>query len=276
MGITFYERQIIELRLRVRWSIRRIARYLKRDHSVVVREIKRNSCLNGKYLANHAQFKADKLTHKTNVRLLNNNPHLRRHVIRSIRDDQLSPEQIAGRLKTVPPLELKGVTISHESIYQWIYTEQKWLYKYLRRKKRASRQKHFSRKTRIKNTIPERISIHERPQIIDEKIRLGDWESDSMKFSKQKTALSVQYERMSMLARITKVDNLGKDETHRALTQSVDSLPQYLWNSITFDNGGEAARHTELRTDYNIGTYFCDAYASWQKGGVENLNGLIC
>lgn len=85
----------------------------------------------------------------------------------------------------------------------------------------------------------------------------------------------MQYERMSMLARITKVDNLGKDETYQAITRSVDSLPQYLWNSITFDNGGEAARHTELRTDYNIGTYFCDAYASWQKGGVENLNGLI-
>lgn len=275
VGITFYERQIIELHIRGKWPIRRIGRYLKRDHSVVVREIKRNSDLNGKYVAVHAQAKADRLSHKTNVRLLNDNPYLKRYVIRSIRDDQLSPEQIAGRLKAAPLKELKGVTISHESIYQWIYSEQKWLYKYLRRKKLAIRQRHYSRKNRVINTVPERVSIHERPRVIDKKTRLGDWESDSVKFTKQKTALSVQYERKSMLARITKVENLGKDETFRAITESIDSLPQYLWNSITFDNGGEGARHTELKTNYNIGTYFCDAYASWQKGGVENLNGLI-
>lgn len=275
VGITYYERQIIELRLRGKWPVRQIARYVKRDHSVVSREIKRNSDANGRYLALHAQVKAEKLSHKTNVRLLSDNPYLRRYVVRSIRDDQLSPEQIAGRLKATSPPELKNVTISHESIYQWIYTEQKWLYKYLRRKKRAARQTRCSRKTRIKHSIPERISIHNRPRIIDDKTRFGDWESDSMKFSKQKIALSVQYERKSMLARITKVNDLGKNETYRAITESIDSLPQYLWNSITFDNGGEAARHRELKTNYNISTYFCDAYASWQKGGVENLNGLI-
>lgn len=270
-----YERQIIEFRLKGKLSVRQIARFLNRDHSVVSREIKRNRNPDGKYVAEHAQAKADRLSHKTNVRLLNNNPYLRRYVISSIRDDQLSPEQIAGRLKVAPPSEIKDNSISHESIYQWIYSEQKWLYRYLRRKKRATRQKHYSRKNRPANTVPERISIHQRPRVIDEKTRLGDWESDSVKFTKQKTALSVQYERKSMLARITKVDNLGKDETYRAITESIDSTPQYLWNSITFDNGGEAARHMELRNDYNIGTYFCDPYASWQKGGVENLNGLI-
>ena len=275
VGITFYERQIIEFRLKGKWPRRQIARHLKRDHSVVVREVKRNSNLDGKYVAESAQAKADRLSHKTNVRLLNDNPYLRRFVIRSLRDDQLSPEQIAGRLKAAPPSELKGVSISHESIYQWIYAEQKWLYRYLRRKKRAVRQKHYSRKNWPVNTVPDRVSIHERPRVIDERIRVGDWESDSMKFTKQRTALSVQYERKSMLARITKVDNLGKDETFRAITNGIGSLPQYLWNSITFDNGGEAARHTELRKITILALTFCDAYASWQKGGVENLNGLI-
>lgn len=196
-------------------------------------------------------------------------------MIRNIRDNQSSPEQVAGRLKLIPPPELKGITVSHESIYQWIYSEQKWLYKYLRRKKRPKRQKWHSRKTRVKISIPERTSIHERPGVIDEKTRIGDWESDSIKFIKQKTALSVQYERKSMLVRITKVNNLGKDETYQAIIESVDSLPRYIWQSITFDNGGEAARHAELRKNYNIGTYFCDSYKSWQKGGVENINGLI-
>lgn len=275
VGITFYERQIIEVRRRGKWPVRRIARYLKREHSVVMREVQRNSRPNGKYLASYAQVMAESRTHKTNIRLLNKNPYLRRYVVRSIRDDQLSPEQIAGRLKEQPLQELAGITVSHESIYQWIYSEQKWLFRYLRRKKRPKRQKRHSRKTRMKNSIPERISIHERPAVIDEKTRIGDWESDSMKFTKQKTALSVQYERKSMLVRITKVANLGKDETYQALTGSICSLPQYIWQSITFDNGRETARHAELRRDYNIGTYFCDPYKSWQKGGVENVNGLI-
>src|SRR3989338_2620514 len=159
LGITFYERQIIEVRMRGKW------------------------------------------------------PYLRRHVIRCRRDNQLSPEQIAGRLKAQPLPELAGIAVSHESIYQWIYSEQKWLCKYLRRKKRPNRQKWHSRKTRIKNNIPERISIHERPMVVEQKRRIGDWESDSIKFTKQKTALSVQYERKSMLVRIAKMAGLGKDET---------------------------------------------------------------
>ncbi|EKD28088.1 MAG: hypothetical protein ACD_79C00436G0004, partial [uncultured bacterium] len=103
VGITYYERQIIEFQIRGKWPIRRIAGYLKRDHSVVSREVKRNSDLNGKYAAIHAQTKADRLSHKTNVRLVNDNPYLWRYVIRSIRDDQLSPKQISGRLKAAPP-----------------------------------------------------------------------------------------------------------------------------------------------------------------------------
>jgi len=275
VGITFYERQIIEVRIRGKWGVRWIARYLGRPHSTIVRELNRNSRPNGTYLALYAQHKAEQRRARTNKRILNDNVYLRRYVIRSIRDDHLSPEQVSGRLAVAPPIELVKVTISHESIYQWIYSEQWWLYKYLRRKTRPKRQRRYSRKTRITYTIPERISIHERPQIVEKKVRVGDWENDSVKFSKQKTALSVQYERKSMLVRIHKVANLGKDETYHAITESIGSLPQYVWNTITFDNGGEATRHTEIRDEYMISTFFCDSYKSWQKGGVENINGLI-
>jgi len=274
-GITFYERQLIEVRVRGKWPVRQIARYLGRPHSTIVRELKRNSRPDGKYLALYAETRANERKRKTNTRVLNKNPYLRRYVVQRIRDDHWSPEQVAGRLKDNPPPKFSGITISHEAIYQWIYAEQRWLYKYLRRKKRPKRTRRYSRKTRLKHTIPLRISIHERPELVDKRSRVGDWESDSMKFSKQKTALSVQYERKSMLVRVHKVANLGKDETYRALAQSIDSLPQYCWNTITFDNGGEAARHTEIRSDHNIDTYFCDSYKSWQKGGVENINGLI-
>lgn len=275
VGINLYERELIQIRYMGNWSLRRISRYLKRDHSVVRREIERNSRPDGRYEALYAQRLADERKRKTNVRILDDNMYLRRYVVRSIRDDHLSPEQVSGRLQAAPPPELEGVGISHESIYQWIYKEQKWLCRYLRRKKGLKREKRYSRKKRAKIQLKEQVSIHERPLVVGERGRYGDWESDSMKFSKQKTALSVQYERKSMLVRITKVANLGKDETYRAITESIDSLPQYLFKSITFDNGGEAARHTEIRDEYMVSTFFCDPYKSWQKGGVENVNGLI-
>ena len=274
VGITFYERQVIEVRIKGKWSFRMIGRYLKRDHTIIKREVDRNKRLDGIYDAVYAQRLADGRARKTNTKILNKNVYLQRYVIRSIREHNFSPEQVAGRLKRCPPKELTGVSISHECIYQWIYSDAKWLYKYLRKKKAPKRKKRYSRKTRV-NTIPERVSIHDRPEVIDKRDRIGDWESDSMKFSKQKTALSVQYERKSMLVRLHKVANLGKDETYQALTESIDSLPQYLFNSITFDNGGEGARHIDIKREYGVDTFFCDPYKSWQKGGVENINGLI-
>lgn len=80
VGITFYERQIIEVRIRGKWPFRKIARYLHREHSVVAREVRRNRCPDGKYRALFAQVLAESRTHKTNIRLLNKNPYLSRHV----------------------------------------------------------------------------------------------------------------------------------------------------------------------------------------------------
>jgi IS30 family transposase len=166
--------------------------------------------------------------------------------------------------------------VSHETIYQYIYTGNGrfsgW-YHYLRRGQRY-RQPRQQRKRR-KPKIPQRISIHDRPGEINTRQRYGDWETDSMVFSKQKDRLSVQYERKSQLVRIHKVQNGSAQATLDALRDSVESLPSAVWQSCTFDNGTEGVQHLQLTQDYGIPTYFCDPYASWQKGGVENMNGLI-
>jgi len=65
------------------------------------------------------------------------------------------------------------------------------------------------------------------------------------------------------------------ETTEEALHDSIQSLPQDVWKTLTFDNGGEGANHTAVRSAYGIKTYFCDPFASWQKGGVENVNGII-
>lgn len=274
--LSYYERQIIETRLRGKWKIRQIGRHLNRSPSIISREVKRNIHPTGVYLADYAQSLAEKRTHITNKRKMDSDSKLSFYVRKKLEKDW-SPEQIAGRLKEHPPASLEGSKISHESIYQYIYNSPKgnYLYNYLRYKNVPRRQKQHSRKSK-KSFIPARISIHDRPEIINKRERFGDWESDSLIFKKQKSALSVQHERKSLLVKLHKVADHGSEKTLEALKSTIESLPtKDLALSFTFDNGGEGARHIEIREEYGIATYFCDTYKSWQKGGVENSNGLI-
>lgn len=273
--LTYYERQRIESGLRRNKSHRVIAKALGRDHSVVNREVERNSGDALPYTADSAQRIAERRERKRKQSKLDKDHDLKEHVTIQLMEDR-SPEQIAGRLKTHPPNHLTGTTLCHETIYQYIYAGEgrfEYLYPHLRRGK-PRRQKHRARKPR-KLVIPERISIHERPTEVERKTRYGHWESDTVLCTKQREVLSVQYERKSQLARIHKVANKSAEATEGALRETVTSLPQDLFKTMTFDNGGEGACHVSLRRDYLIQTFFCDAYASWQKGGVENMNGLI-
>jgi len=273
--ITYYERQIIETELRREKSKRAIARHLRRDHRVVAREINRNSGDVLPYTAVSAQRIAVRHKQERTKKKLERDEDLKHHVLSKLRED-ISPEQIAGTLAKHPPAHLKGKTICHETIYQYIYAGEgryEYLYPHLR-KGRPKRRKQRVRKPK-KVTILERIAIHRRPQEVALKKRFGHWESDTVLCKKQRQAVSVQYERKSQLVRLHKVTDRSAWATETALRDTIASLPQTLFRSMTFDNGGEGACHTKIRDEYGIQTYFCDAYASWQKGGVENINGLI-
>lgn len=273
--LSFLERQMIEIRIRGRWSFRRIGILLDRDHTVISREVKRNTVGGARYCAIKAHTRADHRKKKKKKCILDYDEFLRVYVFEQL-NLECSPEQIAGRLKKYPPSHLAGKRISYETIYKYVYAHAPEWYHYLRRKKRPQRQKRNGRKTQKNTKIPERISIHERPEIINARTRIGDFESDTVVFKKQKDCLSVQYERSSQLMRMHKLKNRSAEETEIALEKTIDSLPSDLMmKSITFDNGGEGAGHLNIRNKYHIGTYFCDTYSSWQKGGVENINGLI-
>lgn len=278
--LTFYERQKLEFWLKRKLSLREIAKKLMlRDHSVIAREIKRNANGNRKkYKADIAQKLSENRKHKKKTGKLDKYPNLKDYVEQKIKDDW-SPEQIAGRLKKHPLFELQGLTISYESIYYWIYEKSekhKKLYKHLRNN-REKRRKQGRRKS-DKIAIPERISIHDRPKEIDKKERYGDWESDTVEFSRKKKNpfLSVQFERKSQLARLHLMKNKTSEKTRDAVIKTIESLPQELTLSFTFDNGSEGVKHTEVKDLFpHLETYFCDPFCSWQKGGVENLNKLI-
>lgn len=273
--LTFLERQLIEHGLRKNKSQRAIAKVLKRNPSVIRREIERNSGDYLPYTADSAQRISEQRERKRRWSKLEQDSGLRAHVVAELRDGH-SPEQIAGILQEHPPEHLRGKHICHETIYQYIYEGEgryEYLYPYLRRK-RPRRRKQRTRKPR-KATILQRISIHERSAEVAKKKTYGHWESDTIVCKKQKETISVQYERKAQLVRIHKVADKSAASTELAIRDSIASLPQYLFKTMTFDNGGEGTCHTKIRDDYMLQTYFCDAYASWQKGGVENINGLI-
>ena len=273
--LTSVQRQWIEFFHNQGKGSREIGRLLRRNHTVISRELKRNTKPGKRYSAVTAQKLADLKARKTNKRKLDKDEELHDYVVKRLKEDW-SPDEIAGRLKNNPPEALKGKTISYEAIYDYIYNgEGKWegLYHHLRKKHRHRRKK-CNRKSR-KIRIPERISIHLRPCIVNERKRTGDWETDTMQFKKQKAGLSVQYERKIMLNRIHKVRDKSAEETGRAVSETVESVPQTLFRTLTWDNGKEGVCHTGIRDCYDIETYFCDPYSSWQKGGVENTNGLI-
>lgn len=274
--ITCSERERIELYLRMRKKKTWIAKKLGRDYSVIKREIARNSGEHLPYTAASAQTIAERNGKKTNRRKLEKeeNVKLKEYVETSLLAGH-SPEQIAGELLEHPPDDISE-RVCMETIYQYVYVGEGRMggfYKKLRRKQKM-RQKRFARKVQ-QSRIPSRISIHERPLWIGERKRYGDWETDSVIFSGQRAVLSVQVERKSRLCRLKKVKNKTAEEHERSIQEHLSLLPPFLRRSVTRDNGTENVLHTETKKLLHIPSYFCDTYSSWQKGGVENMNGLI-
>lgn len=274
--LTLYEREQIETWLRMKKKKTWIARRLGRDYSIIKREVKRNSSPILPYNAEAAHGYAKRRRQKTNTRKLEKygNEKLADYVTARLHEGW-SPEEIAGRLKEYSPQEVahcKNTTVSHESIYQWIYSGEGrfgGVYKNLRRKQRTRKPK-FSRKQRVTPSIQSRVSIRQRGAAINGRMRIGDWETDSVVF-RGRSILSVQQERKSRVCRLHKCEDKSARASEEALRDSIESLPRNVWLTITRDNGGENALHHET----DVPSFFCDPYASWQKGGVENLNGLI-
>lgn len=245
-------------------SLRQIGVLLGKHHSSISRELRRNSFVNNTYNPVKANSLAlTRTTHiKANSKLLTN-PYLQEYVLSKLKKEHYSPAIIAHQLKTnfCPN---KGY-ISHESIYKFIYTYKKDYAKFL-----------LTKRPRRYNRIPKRYcsnilfrnSIHMRPSLINDRLQAGHWESDTVEFSKKSTYLSVQVERSTGFVSIRKVASKSAHNTLFALKQTKKN---YKVLSVTFDNGTEGAWHYKL----NVPTFFCDPYASWQKGLVEYTNRLI-
>jgi IS30 family transposase len=185
-----------------------------------------------------------------------------------------SPEQVAGRLAR----DAGGAVISHESIYRFIYAQQRrtkdgaWRH-YLPRAK-AKRGWRGKRGGSPASFIKDRRPITERPAAADDRQAPGHWEADYMLFATYGQAILVAHERASRTTLVLRTSNRRAEPTAQALDSLLRPIPQSLRTTLTVDNGTEFAQHYRLH-QLGIDTFFCDPHSPWQKGGVENAIGRL-
>jgi transposase, IS30 family len=234
--------------------------------STICRELRRNTGKRG-YRPKQAQAKAEN-RRKLTAKSLKMTPEAIALIDAKIVIDW-SPEQISGWLE-----EGKGLFISHERIYQHIWADKLAggaLYKHLRHS--GKKRKQYGSKDQ-RGQIRNRISIDDRPMIVSEKTRLGDWEIDTVIGKNHQGALVTIVDRVSKLTLIKKVPSKHAEVVTEA---TITLLRPYLDKTITItaDNGKEFAGHEEIKAALNANVYFAHPYSSWERGLNENTNGLI-
>ena len=245
-----------------------IARILGRNRSTISRELKRNSSASKIYLPHRAQKCAQKRLHLTRMK-----ERLRHLPIRNYVDQKInlhwSPEQIAGRL----PIDHTGLCISHETIYQYIYSQRPDLISSLARSHKKRRRR--IPKTTAQEIIPNRTFIDDRPEIINSRLQFGHWEADCIVSRQNQKSLLVLFERSTRLTLISKIKNRQAIVFATKLIRRLKTFPQLARLSITYDNGSENVMHEAINDALHTQSFFCHPYHSWEKGGVENSIGLI-
>jgi len=250
-------------------SLRQIATLLNRDVSSISREIKRNR-FQGYCVAIHAQQQTEKRKSQAGKRTPLKNQQVYAYVLKRLRWGW-SPEQIAGRLKK----RHARTIICPETIYRFVYSSEnrdKRLWEYLAWK-RKKRSKQYGR-TPHRSHIPDRVSIHLRPEEINSRYEFGHWEGDTVEGKGRRVSIHTEVERVSRFMAAERITAITSEETSQAQHKMFKKLPKVARRSTTLDNGKENHQHRKLQS-LSMATYFADPYSSWQRGTNEHHNGLL-
>ena len=263
--LTLDQRYIIKSMLKIGYNQSEIAQVIGVHKSTISRELIRNRGGRGYRPKQASRFAEHRRQGKVR-------PHIDGSTwtyVEQLICKEWSPEQISGWMK-----KNMDIAISHEWIYQHIFKDKLVggsLHLHLRCKnKRRKRYGSYDRRGNLKN----RISIDERPSIVEDRSRVGDWEADTIIGKAHKQAIVSMTERKSGLALIYKVDRRTKGNTESAIKRLLSPISDQVY-TITSDNGKEFANHEQIAKRLKCDFYFAHAYSSYERGTNENTNGLI-
>jgi len=250
---------------------KQIAYILNRHPSTICREIKRNTprpsyLYTYEWATQLVRWRKERTNRRKHRKL---NAETERLVVQLIRQ-YLSPEQVSGYLK-----QHHQIFISHETIYRYIYADRS-LHQELRpflRQGAKLRRKRYGSGARA-SKIPDRVCITERPNIVEDKTRLGDWECDTVIGKDRKSVLVTVVDRASLYTCTSRVYSRTSKVVCDAIIRMLLPFKDRVL-TLTFDNGSEFVRHKKIARALDANTYFAHPYSSWERGINENTNGLL-
>ncbi len=274
--LTLEERYVIAHLKLCKLSLREIARRLGRHHSTISREIKRNgpAVSHWVYWYDVAHPRAVERRTRPRHHRRRNHHALYEYVAQRLRA-HWSPETIAGRLELDYPGQ-SAMRVSHETVYRWIFRDAQaggQLYRCLRLShKRRRRQRRYGS---LRGLIPGRVSIAERPAVVEARKRFGDWEGDTLYGRRTRVCLLTQVERKSRYLIAGKIDDRRASTVARRKIEQFSLVPKRWRRTLTLDNGKEFAAFKTVEQATGLSVFFADAYCAWQRGTNENTNGLL-
>jgi IS30 family transposase len=278
--LSLLERQRIATLRGQRHGVREIARRLGRSPSTVSRELARNLRPHDKnrYDGELAHARARERARRPRPGLLSRDEALRAVVAGKLLLDW-SPEQIAAHLRQTYP-DLPAWHLCHESIYQGLYNAGKsglsrTLTLRLRtgRPLRKRRRRSAARQARF--IAPARL-IDQRPEEVETRERIGDWEGDLIVGRMSQSAIGTLVDRRSRYVRLLHLPRGHTAEDLReAMATMVAAVPEAARLTLTWDQGSEMAHHDQMAVHFAEGIYFAHPASPWLRGSNENTNGLL-
>jgi len=268
--ITREERVKIEAWKRSGESNGNIAKFLGRHCSTIGRELNRNKQKYRAVPAEHRRIEVRKTANASRKKIIAGSD-LAKYIEERLRK-YWSPEQIVGRMKRECPDE---PGICHETIYKYIRKEKPELEKYLRCRKGRYRRRYGTKIREKRREEAKKKRIDMRPDIAKERLRIGDWEGDTIVGKEKTKHILTHVDRKSGLLLADKVEQATAEQVRKITTRRFKRIAKKNYHTITYDNGIQFNEHQALERDLNIDIYFAHPYHSWERGTNENTNGLL-
>jgi IS30 family transposase len=270
------EREIISRELSQHHSARQIGKILGRHHSTISREVDRNGGA-AAYRAVDAQRRCDVGRLRPKERKLEASARLHDAVNDGLAE-KWSPKQISERLRKEYPDD-EDMRVSHETIYECLYLQARGELRTelkLALRRGRTRRVNRSRTTVARGQIVDMVNISERPKEADDRAVPGFWEGDLIIGKGNKSQIATLVERTTRFVMLVRIPyDRNAERVAYLLAKKMETLPEFLRNSVTWDQGKEMARHAEFTVRTGIPVYFCDPHSPWQRGSNENTNGLL-